>query len=162
MKLHHGCYRGDNIQMCLVAAYAVRASTNYLKLLMAVIFTVALVSNNFFSKGRRKQNVQPTDFNNFSDTLVSIKNVDKTFNKGSVNEVSLFKGFSLDIIKNQFVSVVGSNGSGKTTLLNLICGNMETDTGNIYLKDRNITNLKEHPRAKFIGRVFQDPSKGPV
>ncbi|MFA5152883.1 MAG: ATP-binding cassette domain-containing protein [Clostridia bacterium] len=101
-----------------------------------------------------------TDFNNFSDTLVSIKNVDKTFNKGSVNEVSLFKGFSLDIIKNQFVSVVGSNGSGKTTLLNLICGNMETDTGNIYLKDRNITNLKEHQRAKFIGRVFQDPSKG--
>jgi putative ABC transport system ATP-binding protein len=92
--------------------------------------------------------------------LISIKNIDKTFNKNSVNEVSLFKDFSLDILKNQFVSVVGSNGSGKTTLLNLICGNMETDAGTIALKGKDITNLKEHQRACFIGRVFQDPSKG--
>lgn len=101
-----------------------------------------------------------TNFNLNSSVMVSLEHIEKTFNKGSVNEIVLFKDFNLEIDKGQFVSVVGSNGSGKTTLLNLICGNIATDYGIISLKDKDISKLKEHQRAKHIGRVFQDPAKG--
>ncbi|MDP4108848.1 MAG: ATP-binding cassette domain-containing protein, partial [Bacillota bacterium] len=94
------------------------------------------------------------------EPLLRFTDIHKTFNRGSVNEVSLFTGFSLELRKNDFLSVVGSNGSGKTTLLNLLCGNMNLDDGSIFLKGRNITKLSEHERSPFIGRVFQDPSKG--
>ncbi len=93
-------------------------------------------------------------------SLISIQNVSKTFNPGSVNEVVLFQNFNLDVPKGQFVSVVGSNGSGKTTLLNLLCGSVPADSGAIFIKGQEISALKEFQRARFIGRVFQDPSKG--
>ncbi|HEX2985344.1 MAG TPA: ATP-binding cassette domain-containing protein [Caproiciproducens sp.] len=92
--------------------------------------------------------------------FVSLQHVYKTFNPGSVNEVVLFTDFSMEIDQNQFVSVVGSNGSGKTTVLNLLCGSIPVDDGEIFVNGRNIGRLKEHERSKFIGRVFQDPSKG--
>lgn len=92
--------------------------------------------------------------------LVSMRHIYKTFNAGSVNEVVLFTDFSLEIAKDQFVAVVGSNGSGKTTILNLLCGSLPIDSGEILVGGRNIGRLKEHERSKFIGRVFQDPSKG--
>jgi len=92
--------------------------------------------------------------------FVGMKNIKKTFNPGSVNEVVLFTDFNLEIPKNQFLAVVGSNGSGKTTMLNLICGSVAADSGEIRIGGRDITKLKEHQRSKFIGRVFQDPSKG--
>ncbi len=95
-----------------------------------------------------------------ADTLVSLQHVDKTFNKDSVNEVVLFNDFNLDILKGQFVSVVGSNGSGKTTMLNLLCGNLDIDSGKILVNNKNINKMSEHRRSSFIGRVFQDPSKG--
>lgn len=92
--------------------------------------------------------------------MVALKQIDKTFNKGSVNEVVLFTDFHLNIPEGQFVSVVGSNGSGKTTLLNILCGNTGIDRGSIRIKGEEIGKLREHQRAAFIGRVFQDPSKG--
>lgn len=92
--------------------------------------------------------------------FVGLHHICKTFNPGSVNEVVLFADFNLDINKNQFVAVVGSNGSGKTTILNLLCGSIPADSGEITLGGRDIGRLKEHERSKFIGRVFQDPSKG--
>lgn len=94
------------------------------------------------------------------DTLISLTNIDKTFNRGTVNEVVLFTDFNLEIKRGQFVSVVGSNGSGKTTMLNLICGNLDIDSGKIVLGGKDISNMSEHRRASSIGRVFQDPSKG--
>jgi len=92
--------------------------------------------------------------------FVGLRRIKKTFNPGSVNEVVLFTDFNLEIPKNQFVAVVGSNGSGKTSMLNLICGSLTPDSGEITIGGRDITKLKEHQRAKFIGRVFQDPAKG--
>lgn len=92
--------------------------------------------------------------------LVRMEQIGKTFNPGSVNEKTIFDGFNLNIRAGEFISVVGSNGSGKTTLLNLLCGSINTDAGHIWFKGKDINKLHEHQRAKFIGRVFQDPSKG--
>ena len=92
--------------------------------------------------------------------MVRMEHINKTFNKGSVNEVVLFTDFNLGISEGEFVSVVGSNGSGKTTMLNILCGFTEIDSGRIFLKNKDLTRLKEFQRASFIGRVFQDPSKG--
>lgn len=92
--------------------------------------------------------------------IVRMEQIGKTFNPGSVNEKTIFDGFNLNIREHEFVSVIGSNGSGKTTMLNLLCGSLAVDSGKILFRGKEINKLKEHQRAKFIGRVFQDPSKG--
>ncbi|QJA08171.1 ATP-binding cassette domain-containing protein [Romboutsia sp. CE17] len=92
--------------------------------------------------------------------MLNIKSINKGFNKGTVNETNIFNNFNLDINKGDFVTIVGSNGAGKSTLLNLISGSLELDSGNILLEGKDITNLKEHRKSKFISRVFQDPTKG--
>ncbi len=92
--------------------------------------------------------------------MLQLQNIDMVFNPGTVNEAAIFRGFELGIEKGQFVSVVGSNGSGKTTLLNLICGNLNPTKGDIVLEGKSILKMAEHQRARFIGRVFQDPGKG--
>ena len=94
------------------------------------------------------------------EMLVQMHHIDKTFNRGSVNEKTVFSDFSLDIRRGDFVSVVGSNGSGKTTMLNLLCGSLPPDRGAIHVGGKDITRMPEHQRARFIGRVFQDPAKG--
>lgn len=97
---------------------------------------------------------------NLSNPLVSMQHIYKTFNPDSVSEVTVFRDFNLDILRGQFVSVVGSNGSGKTTMQNLICGSILADQGRIYLDGTPIDRMKEYQRARRIGRVFQDPSRG--
>ncbi len=92
--------------------------------------------------------------------MLELKNICTSFNKGTVDEFTLFDNFCLNVKKGDFVSVVGSNGSGKTTMLNLICGNIIPDKGSVYFNGKDITNLSEFKRAKFIGRVFQDPKMG--
>ena len=92
--------------------------------------------------------------------MLKIKSINKSFNKGTVNETSIFNNFNLDINKGDFISIVGSNGAGKSTLLNIISGALELDSGNIILEGKDITSLKEHKKSKFISRVFQDPTKG--
>ncbi len=92
--------------------------------------------------------------------LVQLQHINKTFNRGSVNEKVLFTDFSLNIRKNDFVSVVGSNGSGKTTMLNLICGSLPCDSGAILVGGQDMMRLPEYKRTRVIGRVFQDPAKG--
>ena len=82
------------------------------------------------------------------------------FNRGTIDEGTLFDNFAFHVDKGEFVSIIGSNGSGKTTLLNLICGTKKPDSGSILFKDRDITKLPEHKRASFIGRVLQDPKLG--
>lgn len=94
--------------------------------------------------------------------ILQLKDIDVVFNQGTINETSIFKGFGLEIHPGEFVSVVGSNGSGKTTLLNLICGNLLPSNGDILFDGKSILGLAEHERAQFIGRVFQDPSKGTI
>ena len=92
--------------------------------------------------------------------LLSLKNIYKTFNTGTIDEMALFSDFNLDINEGEFVSIVGSNGSGKTTILNIISGTTPLDQGSIYLKDENITKMKEYVRARKLARVYQDPSLG--
>lgn len=92
--------------------------------------------------------------------MIEVTHLYKTFNPGTVNEMTLFNDFNLRIEKNSFVSVVGSNGSGKTTLLNIICGSLAVDRGDILMDDIFINKLPEYQRSAFIARVFQDPSRG--
>jgi len=92
--------------------------------------------------------------------MVKMRHIHKTFNRGSVNERPVFDGFDLEIRKGEFVTVIGSNGSGKTTLLNLLCGTVAQDAGTVEVAGRNVDKLRDHQRAAFIGRVFQDPAKG--
>ena len=92
--------------------------------------------------------------------LLSLKNIYKTFNTGTIDEMALFTDFNLDINEGEFVSIVGSNGSGETTILNIISGTTPLDQGSIYLKDENITKMKEYVRARKLARVYQDPSLG--
>ena len=92
--------------------------------------------------------------------MLKIKSINKGFNKGTINETSIFNNFNLEINKGDFITIVGSNGAGKSTLLNIISGALELDSGNIILEEKDITNLKEHKKSKFISRVFQDPTKG--
>jgi len=92
--------------------------------------------------------------------MLNIKNIDKIFNAGTVNETKLFDKFNLLINKGDFITIVGSNGAGKSTVLNMISGTLPIDNGVMFLNETEITNMKEHNRAKFIARVFQDPTKG--
>lgn len=92
--------------------------------------------------------------------MLELNNITKTFNAGTVDENNLFSDFTFHVNKNDFVSVVGSNGSGKTTLLNLACGTMTPDGGSVIFDGTDITGMSEYKRAKFIGRVLQDPKMG--
>lgn len=89
-----------------------------------------------------------------------MQNITTVFNRGTVDEVTLFDEFNFTVNSGDFVSVVGSNGSGKTTLLNLICGSLRPDGGKILLDGKDLTHVEEYKRARIIGRVFQDPKMG--
>ncbi len=92
--------------------------------------------------------------------MLKIKNVRKTFNIGTVNEKKALRGIDLTLNDGDFVTIIGGNGAGKSTLLNMIAGAYPVDSGIIEINDENITKMPEHERAKYIGRVFQDPMKG--
>lgn len=92
--------------------------------------------------------------------MLKLENIYKTFNKNTVNEKTAIKGLSLYLEKGDFVTVIGGNGAGKSTLLNIIAGVYPPDSGTILLDGELITNLPEYKRAKYLGRVFQDPMMG--
>jgi len=92
--------------------------------------------------------------------MLELKNINKYYNAGTVNEMCLFEDFNLSIDEGEFVSVVGSNGSGKTSMLNLICGSIPLDSGSIFINGENITKMPEYKRQRRIGRVYQNPALG--
>lgn len=92
--------------------------------------------------------------------MLELKNLHKTFAKGTVNAHVALDDLSLHLDRGEFVSVIGSNGAGKSTLFNAICGSFLCDSGHIRLDGQDITFMPEHTRARQIGRVFQDPMKG--
>ncbi len=92
--------------------------------------------------------------------MLEIKNVYKTFNPGTINEKKALCGLNLTLNDGDFVTVIGGNGAGKSTMLNMITGVYPVDSGSIIIDGNDITNLPEHKRAKFFGRVFQDPMTG--
>lgn len=92
--------------------------------------------------------------------MLKLKNIQKTFLKDTPNEHIALSGLDLELLKGEFVTIIGSNGAGKSTLFNAIGGSFVIDRGQIFLDDKNISFMKEHKRAKLVGRVFQDPMKG--
>jgi len=93
--------------------------------------------------------------------MIKLENISKSFKTDSGMHTVL-KDINLTINDGDFITVIGSNGSGKSTLLNTIAGTFKPDKGRIYFDNIDATNLKEHQRAKFIGRVFQDPNLGTI
>ena len=92
--------------------------------------------------------------------MLKIENVYKTFNAGTVNEKVALRGLNLELKEGEFVTVIGGNGAGKSTMLNAVAGVWGVDSGKILIDDIDVTNLPEYKRAKYIGRVFQDPMMG--
>ncbi len=92
--------------------------------------------------------------------MIKVKGARKIFKKGTIDEKVAIDGVDLHIPEGDFVTVIGSNGAGKTTLLNLISGTVQPDEGEIYLDNRRVTNLPEHKRALYLGRIFQNPLMG--
>ena len=92
--------------------------------------------------------------------MLDVQNIVKTFNAGTVNEKIALRGVSLHLDPGDFVTVIGGNGAGKSTLMNSVAGVYGVDEGRITIDGVDITNLPEYKRAKYIGRVFQDPQKG--
>ena len=92
--------------------------------------------------------------------MLDIKNIYKTFNTGTVNEKRALNGVSLHLAPGDFVTVIGGNGAGKSTTLNAVAGTWMVDEGTITIDGVDVTHLPEHKRAKYIGRVFQDPMMG--
>ena len=92
--------------------------------------------------------------------MLTLKDIHKTFNRGTANEKVALQGVNLVVNERDFVTVIGGNGAGKSTMLNMISGAFPVDRGMIKIGGENVTNQPEHIRAKRIGRVFQDPMKG--
>lgn len=92
--------------------------------------------------------------------MLELKNITKVFNPGTVNEKIALNDFSLTLEDGDFVTVIGGNGAGKSTMLNAIAGVWLVDAGQILIDGVDVTKLPEHKRAKFLGRVFQDPMTG--
>ena len=92
--------------------------------------------------------------------MLDVKNIYKTFNPGTVNQKTALNGLSLHLAPGDFVTVIGGNGAGKSTLLNAVAGVWKVDSGSISIDGVDLTHMPEHKRAKYIGRVFQDPMLG--
>ena len=94
--------------------------------------------------------------------MLEIKEIYKTFNKGTVNEKHALNGVNLTLNEGDFCTVIGGNGAGKSTTLNAIAGVWPVDSGAIIIDGKDVSGLSEHKRAPYLGRVFQDPMTGTV
>ena len=92
--------------------------------------------------------------------MLDLNDVSVTFNAGTVNERKALDHVSLHLDRGEFVCVLGTNGAGKSTLLNAVSGTLSADSGTITLDGMDLTRQPEHKRARYIGRLFQDPMKG--
>ena len=92
--------------------------------------------------------------------MLKIENVKKIFNAGTINEKVALNGLNLELKEGDFVTVIGGNGAGKSTMLNAVAGVYPVDEGHIYIGGVDVTKLPEYKRARYIGRVFQDPMMG--
>ena len=92
--------------------------------------------------------------------MLKIENISKTFNPGTINEKKALDKLNLTVNEGDFITILGSNGAGKSTLFNAISGNFFADEGSIFIDDKNVTFVPDYKRAKYIGRLFQNPLKG--
>jgi putative tryptophan/tyrosine transport system ATP-binding protein len=92
--------------------------------------------------------------------MVRLENLSKVFHIGTVNENPAIHSVDLDVDEGDFITIIGSNGAGKTTLFNLITGTLSPTEGMVLINGRDVTSQPEYKRAKYIGRIFQDPLLG--
>lgn len=92
--------------------------------------------------------------------MLRIENVYKTFFPGTINEKKALQGLNLHLKPGDFATVIGGNGAGKSTTLNAVAGVFNIDKGKIIIDGEDLSKKPEHKRAKYIGRVFQDPMLG--
>ena len=92
-------------------------------------------------------------------TLV-LEGVTKIFNAGTLDEKRALDNIDLEVAPGDFITIIGSNGAGKSTLLNVIAGTYQPDDGRIMIADRDVTRAPEHHIARYIARVFQNPTMG--
>lgn len=92
--------------------------------------------------------------------MLKIENIKKTFNPGTINQKVALNGVNFSLEEGDFVTVIGGNGAGKSTTLNAVAGVWPVDSGKIYIGGDDVTKLSEYKRAKYLGRVFQDPMTG--
>ena len=92
--------------------------------------------------------------------MLEVKNISKTFNPGTINEKHALTNLSLSLNDGDFVTVIGGNGAGKSTLLNAVAGVWPVDGGAVIIDGMDVTGMPEYKRAKYVGRVFQDPMMG--
>ena len=92
--------------------------------------------------------------------MLEIKNLSRTFFPGTVNERKALRGINLNLGAGEFVTVIGSNGAGKSTVLNMVAGKLQPDEGSVSIDGKNVTRMADFSRARYIGRVFQDPMAG--
>ena len=92
--------------------------------------------------------------------MVKLEGIRKIFAKGTIDEKLAIDRISLHIKKGDFLTIIGSNGAGKTTLLNLTSGTFFPDEGEVFISGSQVTQLAEHRRSKYLGRIFQNPLMG--
>lgn len=92
--------------------------------------------------------------------MLKIDHICKIFNAGTINEKVALNGVDLTLEDGDFVTVIGGNGAGKSTTLNAVAGVWPVDSGKIFIGGDDVTKLSEYKRAKYLGRVFQDPMTG--
>ena len=89
--------------------------------------------------------------------MLELQSISKTFHPGTIHAKKALQNLSLSLNDGDFVTVIGGNGAGKSTMLNAVAGVWPIDMGKILIDGQDVTRLSEHQRAKYIGRVFQDP-----
>ncbi|WP_409305854.1 ABC transporter ATP-binding protein [Peribacillus sp. SCS-155] len=92
--------------------------------------------------------------------MLHLKQINKIFNEGTLDEKIALKNINLTLSKGDFITIIGSNGAGKSTVMNVISGVISPDTGSVGISGKDITGMPEYKRSKYIGRVFQDPMAG--
>jgi putative ABC transport system ATP-binding protein len=94
-------------------------------------------------------------------SLLKLKAITKVFSKGTVDEVKALDDINLDVNAEDYITIIGSNGAGKTTLLNVVAGVFPPERGGkIIINGKDVTGLSEYGRARYVGRVYQDPHMG--
>ena len=131
-------------------------NTNDLKLITALVVAIFLAIPYWRASISARQS-RPR---RRAADMLELKGIYKTFNAGTVNEKRAIDNLNLTLENGDFVTIIGGNGAGKSTTLNLIAGVFPVDAGTINLNGFNLTHLPEHKRAKYLGRVFQDPMMG--
>lgn len=93
-------------------------------------------------------------------TVVSVKDVQKTYGKANEKQYTALKGVTFDVQRGEFVGIMGASGSGKTTLLNILSTLDKPTAGEVKINDQEISRLKGNSLADFraqeIGFMFQD------